>query len=190
MPITKDSGKVLVGTQSIFFALTLLERLGENIEEGISNIEFMDIKLTLSCDAFYEQIDSLIILLAYYLNVEADHELAEYLRLKHGIEFEGDSVIDATGGEARVVSASEELLQIPKIKFHKAFACVIHYGHPVVSNESVNPVLSCDEMRSLFGRKALKPCIESLKQIILKKRARAYEQYKNEHQEIVVDVWH
>ena len=189
MATTKVVGKVLVGMKSIFFALTLLERLGENIEEGISNVEFMDSKLTISCDAFYEQIDSLIILLAYYLNEEADHELAEYLRLKYGIEFEGESAIDATGGEARVESASEELLQIPKIKFFEAFATVIHYGHPIVSNVSVNPVLSCDEMRSLFGRKALKPCIESLKQIILKKRARAYEQYRKEHQEIVVDVW-
>lgn len=190
MAITKVSGKVLVGTQSIFFALTLLLRLGENIEERISDVEFMDSKLTLSCDAFYEQIDSLVILMAYYLNAEEDNELAEYLRLKYGIEFEGDGVIDATGGETRVRTANEELLQIPKIKFFEAFASIIHYGHPTVSNESENPVLSCDEMRSLFGRKALKPCIESLRRIILKKRVRAYEQYRSEHQEIAIDVWH
>lgn len=48
MATSKVSGKVIVGTDYIFYAMTLLNRLGANIEEGISNVEFMDSKLTLS----------------------------------------------------------------------------------------------------------------------------------------------
>lgn len=190
MSTNKVSGKVLVGANNIFYAITLLERLALNIEEGISNVEFMESKSTFWCDAFYEQIDSLIILLAYYLNEEEDRELAEFLRLKYGIEFEGESVIDASAGKARAESAGEELLSVPKAKFFDAFAHVIHYGHPTVSNQTGDPVLSCEEMRTFFGRKALKPCIEALMHLITKKRVVAYERYSNEHQEIVVDVWH
>lgn len=190
MAINQVTGRVLVGMQNIFYAITLLERLASNIEEGISNVEFMESKLTLSCDAFYEQIDSLMILLAYYINDEEDRELAEYLRQKYGIEFEGDSVIDASGGVERIQSAREELLSVPKKKFFEAFAHVIHYGHPRVSSEAGNPVLSCDEMRTFFGRKALKPSVEALMKLIRVKRVRAYERYKDEHNEIVVEVWH
>lgn len=190
MATKKFSGKVLVGTNNIFYALTLLERLRDNIEEGVSNVEFMEGKLTVSCDAFSLQIDSLIILLAHYLSDDEDRELAEYLRLKYGIEFEGESVIDASGGKARAESANEELLSVPKTKFFEAFASVIHYGHPTVSNDAGDPVLSCDEIRTFFGRKALKPRLEALMKLISKKRERAYERYRNEHQEIVVDVWH
>ena len=117
MATNKVTGRVLVGTKNIFYAIMLLERLALNIEEGISNVEFMDSKLTLSCDAFYEQIDSLMVLMAYYLNEAEDRELAEYLRLEYGIEFEGNSVIDASGGELRVSSATEELLAVPKKNF-------------------------------------------------------------------------
>ncbi len=190
MATNKVSGKVLVGANNIFYALTLLERLGHNIEEGISNVEFMDSKLTLSCDAFYEQIDSLIVLLAYYLSEKEDLELALFLRLKYGIEFEGESVIDASGGKARAESAGEELLSVPKAKFFEAFAHVIHYGHPTVSNQTGDPVLSCEEMRTFFGRKALKHCTEALIKLITQKRVSAYLRYKNDHQEIEVDVWH
>ena len=190
MATNKVTGRVLVGTKNIFYAIMLLERLALNIEEGISNVEFMDSKLTLSCDAFYEQIDSLMVLMAYYLNEAEDRELAEYLRLEYGIEFEGNSVIDASGGELRVSSATEELLAVPKKNFFEAFAHVIHYGHPRVSNEVGDPVLSCEEMRTFFGRKALKPCHSGLMKLITTKRVCVYERYKSEHLEIEVDVWH
>lgn len=191
MQTQKVTGKVLVGVQSVFYAMTLLERLAENIEEGISNIEFLESKTSLSCDAFYVHIDALIILLLCYLDVEEDRELARYLLDQHGIEFDGGSVIDASVAAQRKSEADEELIMVSKSKLFSAFALVILYGHPNVSNiNGPDPVVSFEEMRTLFGRSAVKPCISGLMQMMTKKRSGAYVRYKTEHFEISPDVWH
>ena len=190
METKKVCSKLLVGVQSIFYAMTLLERLAENIEEGISDVEFLESESSFSCDAFYAQIDALIILLAFYLDEEEDHELARYLRVRHGIEFEGESVIDASGGAKRAKNADEELIAVPKSKFFDVFALVILYGHPNVfylRGPDLTP--SCEEMRTFFGRRAFKPCMLGFMKLITQKRLCAYERYKNEHSEISVNVW-